>query len=67
MFYQEIQDDPCKSIKERNDIIADAMVVNDEIPIKVGEFLKDGKAELPRFYHILKTHKIPETVENSED
>ena len=43
------------------------MFINDEIPTKVGEFLKDGKDELPKFYHILKTHQIPETVVDPED
>ena len=66
-YYEEINEDPCKVIKERNDVIVDAMIMNDEIPLKVGEFLKDGKSELPKFYHILKTHKIPTTIENPEE
>ena len=56
-FYQEVGNDPCANIKQRNDIIADAMVNNEEIPEKVGSFLKDGNSDLSKFYHLLKTHK----------
>ena len=63
-FYEEIVNDPSIETKAKNDKIVDDMVFSDEIPLKVGEFLKDGKAELSRFYHLIKTHKIPVSVQN---
>ena len=65
-FYQEVENDLSHQIKQRNDVIADAMVQNDEIPEKVGLFLKAGKSDLSKFYHLLKTHKIPPNLEDPQ-
>jgi hypothetical protein len=40
------------------------MVQNEEISEKVAEFLKGGKCELSKYYHLLKTHKIPPSIGN---
>ena len=37
-----------------------------EISAKVAAHLKGGEGKLSRFYHLLKTHKIPEAVEDPE-
>ena len=63
-FYQEVPEHSSKEIKRKNDIIVDDMVQKDEIPLKVAEFLKGGQCEVSKFYHILKTHKIPSTIDN---
>ena len=42
------------------------MVQNEEIPENVGSFLKDGKSDISKFYHLLKTHKIPPNLENPQ-
>ena len=46
--YEEIAIDESKQIKTRCDIIADSLVQNDEVPLKVGEFLKGGKFQLSK-------------------
>ena len=43
------------------------MLLKDEIPLKVAEFLKGGKCEVANYYHLLKTHKIPTAIENPEE
>ena len=40
------------------------MFQNEEIPEKVCEYRKAGESELSKYYHLLKTHKIPATIEN---
>jgi hypothetical protein len=65
--YEEIANDESKQIKTKSDIIADSLVQKNEVPLKVGEFLKGGKFELSKFYHIVKTHKIPPSVEDPND
>ena len=66
-FYQEIHNDASKEIKEKNDVIVDSMIGKDEIPLKVGGYLKDGELKVPRFYHLLKTHKIPTEIDDPEE
>jgi hypothetical protein len=61
-----VGNDPSTQIKNRNDMIVDAMIQNEEISENVGSFLKDGKSDLSKFYHLLKTHKIPQTLDNPE-
>ena len=60
--YEEISEDCSKQVKIRSDVIVDALVHNDEVPLKVGTFLKNGKFNLSKFYHLVKTHKIPPTL-----
>ena len=48
--------------KRKNDMIVDEMVHKNEIPPSVSEFLKGGHCEVATFYHLLKTHKIPPTI-----
>ena len=43
-------------------MIVDEMVHKNEIPPSVSEFLKGGHCEVATFYHLLKTHKIPPTI-----
>ena len=62
--YKKIDSDPSENIKLRNDEIVDFMVQRDEISMKVAEFLKDGKSDLSRYYHLMKTHKIPTSIQN---
>ena len=65
--YEEIADDTSKQIKTKSDIIADSLIQKNEVPLKVGEFLKGGKFELSKFYHIVKTHKIPPSLDDPKD
>ena len=51
-------------IKAKNDALVEAMVINDEIPVKVDRFLKDGECKLSKYHHLPKTHKIPSTLED---
>ena len=62
--YEEVLEDTSKETKLKNDILIDSMVRKNEIPEKVGDFLKSGKSELSKFYHLVKTHKIPPSLEN---
>ena len=47
------------NIKAKNDALVQALLVNEEVPEKVAEYLENGEAKLPKYYHVLKTHKIP--------
>ena len=40
------------------------MMNNGEISQNVAEYLENGDQKLPKFYHLLKTHKIPPQTEN---
>jgi hypothetical protein len=40
------------------------MVKKNEISEKVAEFLKAGESKVSKYYHLLKTHKIPVSTEN---
>ena len=63
-YYIEVDEDPSKEIKQKNDILVQEMCSKGEISEKVAEFLVSGEAKLPSFHHLLKTHKIPLDVEN---
>ena len=58
-FYSEVNDDPSQRIKRECDDLVQDMKANEEISEKVAEFLEDGEVKLPKFYHVLKTHKLP--------
>ena len=58
-FYEEIDDDRSKDIKKECDILVEDMMKKDEIPEKVAEYLVSGEYKLSKYYHSLKTHKIP--------
>ena len=43
------------------------MFVKDEISEPVANFLKGSQKNLSAYYHLLKTHKIPQDVDNPTD
>ena len=47
-FYQEVNEDPSKQFKIESDIIVDSMLIKDEIPLKVAEFLKGGDCQVAK-------------------
>ena len=63
-FYKQVQDDPSELIKPKSDAIVHDMFVNDEISEPVSKFLLNGQKNLSTYYHLLKTHKIPQDVDN---
>ena len=63
-FYKQVQDDPSELIKQKSDAIVHDMFVNDEISEPVSKFLLNGQKNLSTYYHLLKTHKIPQDVDN---
>ena len=65
-FYEEVQDVSSVEIKADNDKLVDEMMLNNEIPEKVAQFLKGGQCEMSKFYHLLKTHKIPTDIEDPQ-
>ena len=42
------------------------MLYKNEIPLKVAEFLKGGDCQVAKYYHLLKTHKIPTDIDDPE-
>ena len=66
-FYQEMIEYSPEEIKRKNDFLVDEMLQKNEIPLKVAEFLKGGQCEIAKFYHLLKTHKIPATIDDPSD
>ena len=64
-FYEKVENVNSVEIKAENDKLVDEMMYNGEIPDKVAQFLKGGQYDLSRFYHLLKTHKIPTDIEDS--
>ena len=66
-FYEEVLEDTCKEAKKKNDDIVDSMLMKDEIPLRVAEFLKGGRFQVANYYHLLNTHKIPTTIEDPEE
>ena len=61
-FYDKVEDDTSKEIKKQCDILVQDMLRKEEIPEKVAEFLMSGKSKLSKYYHLIKTHKIPTEV-----
>ena len=57
----------CDVVKKKNDELVQKMLKNEEIPEKVAEYLVSELKNLSTFYHLLKTHKIPQDVENPSD
>ena len=62
--YKVIEEDPSDNIRIQNAILVDEIVRKDEISEKVAEFLKAGESKVSKYYHLLKTHKIPISTEN---
>ena len=56
---------PCSdTVKQKNDNLVQNMFLNGEISEPVAEFLQCGQKKLSTYYHLLKTHKIPQNVDN---
>jgi hypothetical protein len=66
-FYTPVDNDPSKSIKRKNDEIVQNMFKSGEISEKVAEYLVLGKSNLSNFYHLVKTHKIPQDLANPNE
>ena len=47
--------------------MVDEMFLGNEISEPVSKYLKGGGKNLPKFYHLLKTHKIPSDVDKPEE
>ena len=59
-----IPDDKTDKTKKKNDELVSKMLKNGEISDKVAKYLVKGQTNLSKFYYLLKTHKIPCSVEN---
>ena len=58
-FYDIIQDDPTIEIKRKCiDLVSD-MKSKGEISDKVADYLMSGEIKLSNFYHLIKTHSLP--------
>ena len=66
-FYETINEVSPEVLKAKSDVLVDNMLMNGEIPESVAKYLKSGGDQLPKFYHLLKTHKIPCDIENPEE
>ena len=66
-FYKLEDEDKSHEIMRKKDIIVDSMVQREEISDKVAQFLRAGKCEVAKYYHLVKTHKIPTDIDNPED
>ena len=65
-FYQEIKGDQSKSVKSKCDKLVQNMRMKGEITENISEYLQSGQAKMSKFYHLLKTHKIPEVDDPTE-
>ena len=66
-YYEEVIEDPSIEIKMKCDHLVQKMVQNREVSEKVGEFLQNGDGKLSKFYHLLKTHNIPISVDDPSE
>ena len=64
-FYTEVDEDLSNEIRVNSAILVDEMGHKEEISNKVVEFLKSGDCKLSKYYHLLKTHKIPADTQNA--
>ena len=58
-FYKLVENDNSEHLKEMNDDIVKDMWLKDELSELVAKYLNSGDKKLPKFYHLLKTHKTP--------
>ena len=63
-FDKVIDDDKSEHLKGMSDKLIEDMWLSDEISEPVAIYLKSGDKNMPKFYHLQKTHKIPPDVEN---
>ena len=63
---KELDEDEDKSetLKGESDRLVDKMFLDNEISESIAKYLKSGGKNLPKFYHLLKTHKIPGDIDN---
>ena len=62
--YRVVDEDNSDEVRIKNAVLVDEMVKKNEISEKVAEFLKSGDSKVSKYYHLLKTHKIPVSTEN---
>ena len=43
------------------------MCLQGEISVKISEYLQNGQTKMPKFYHLLKTQKIPIELDDPND
>ena len=66
-IYKQEEEDKSLEIKRKSDILVDTMVQRDEISEKVAEFMRAGKCEVAKYYHLVKTNKILTDIDNPEN
>ena len=66
-FYKSIDENPSDDVKEKCNLLVNDMFTRKEISESVAIFLLSGGKNLSNFYHLLKTHKIPQNVENPSE
>ena len=62
--YTVMAEDPSVEMKSVNDKLVSNMLKKEEISENVANFLVNGDKKLSKFYHLIKTHKIPPSTEN---
>ena len=65
--YTNVTDDPSTSLKIKSDRLVTKMQKKGEISENVANFLVQGDQQLSKFYHVIKTHKIPPSSESPDD
>ena len=65
--YEEVINNPIPEVKTKVIEFVQKLKDKGEIFDKVADYLLTGKAEISKFYHILKTHKIPIEIEDPKD
>ena len=62
--YEKVKDDPVDEIVNKVKSFVNKLFDDKQISEKIMLYLLNGDKKLSKFYHILKTHKIPIDVEN---
>jgi hypothetical protein len=63
-FYKGVNENPSEVVKEQCNSLINEMFTRKEISESIAIFLLSGGKNLSTFYHLLKTHKIPQNVDN---
>ena len=64
--YTNVDEDPSDSLKDKNDKLIMKMLKKGEISEKVADYFLKGDQKLSKFYHVIKTHKIPTESESPD-
>ena len=65
--YEEVTQNPVVDVKTKVSSLVSEMKGKGEITDKIADYIMGGDTQVSKFYHLLKSHKIPTDIDDPTD